>query len=98
MLAREHLARRLVKQQASVEEAIRLYGELTIPVTPPATPRAVPNDADDDQVIAAALAAGAELIVSGDSDLLVLHPWRGMQILKTAEALQYVLNAKTEIR
>lgn len=65
-------------------------------VTPLSTPRAVPNDIDDDQVIACALAAGTKLIVSGDSDLLVLHPWKGIHILNAAEAVRFVVNAKTE--
>lgn len=38
VLARDHLARRLAQQQTSVDQAIRLYGELTIPVTPLTTP------------------------------------------------------------
>ena len=79
----------------SIEEAIRLYAALTIEVTPMATPRIVPNDIDDDQIIACALVAGAELIVSGDSDLLVLHPWRGKRILKASKALPFELNANT---
>jgi predicted nucleic acid-binding protein len=54
----------------------------------------VPNDIDDNQVIATALAAGAQLIVSGDQDLLVLHPWRGIQILKAAGAWQWLLGEK----
>jgi putative PIN family toxin of toxin-antitoxin system len=90
VLAREHLARRLAQQRTAIEEVIRLYEEICISVTPLSIPRAVPNDIDDDQVIACALAAGAQLIVSGDSDLLVLHPWRGIQILNAAEALQFV--------
>jgi uncharacterized protein len=96
VLAREHLAMRLVKQQSSIEAAIGLYGDLAIPFNPLATPRAVLNDVDDDQVIAVALAAGAELIVTGDRDLLVLHPWQGIQILKPADALKFVLNANTK--
>ncbi len=75
---------RLAQQQTAVEDAIRLYEELCIAVTPLSTPRAVPNDIDDDQVIACALAAGVTLIVSGDSDLLALHPWREIQILNAA--------------
>ena len=59
-------------------------------VVPEPIERTVPTDADDDAVIATALAAGAELIVSGDSDLLALHPFRGMQILKSADALSFV--------
>ncbi len=39
------------------------------------------RDAKDDKVLECALAAGADLIVSGDGDLLVLHPWRGIPIL-----------------
>ena len=54
------------------------------------------NDIDDDQVIACVLAAGAQLIASGDSDLLVLHPWKNIHILNAAEAVQFVKNAKTE--
>lgn len=96
VLSRDHLARRLANQQAAVEDAIRLYEALFIPVTPLSTPRAVPNDIDDDQVIACALAAGAQLIVSGDSDLLVLHPWKGIHILNAAEAVQFVVSANAE--
>ena len=35
-------------------------------------PRVVPTDADDDFVVAAALAAGVDAIVTGDSDLLAV--------------------------
>ena len=34
-----------------------------------------------------ALAAGADIIVSSDDDLLVLHPWRGVRILRPADYL-----------
>ena len=53
-------------------------------------PRTVPSDPDDDAVIATGIAAGADLIVSGDSDLLALHPYRGMQILSAADAVRHV--------
>jgi len=96
VINRDHLVSRLIQQQKDVEDAIRLYEDLCIPVTPLSTPRVVPNDIDDDQVIACALAAGAQLIVSGDSDLLVLHPWKGIHILNAAEAVKFVVNAKTE--
>ena len=32
-----------------------------------------------------AFAAGADTIISGDDDLLVLHPWRGVRILRPAD-------------
>jgi len=50
------------------------------------------RDVDDDAVIATALAAKADVIATGDSDLLVLHPCQEIQILNAADALQLVQN------
>jgi uncharacterized protein len=46
------------------------------------------RDPDDDEVLALALAASAELIVSGDNDLLVLEQFEGVPIVNAAQALQ----------
>ncbi len=43
------------------------------------------TDADDNKFLALALDSGAKLIVTGDQDLLVLHPWRGVEILKAGD-------------
>jgi putative PIN family toxin of toxin-antitoxin system len=45
------------------------------------------RDAKDNKYLELALAAGAWAIVSGDADLLVLHPWRDVRILRPAEYL-----------
>jgi uncharacterized protein len=45
------------------------------------------RDPKDDMYLELALAAGAETIVSSDDDLLVLHPWRGVRILRPADYL-----------
>lgn len=45
------------------------------------------RDVKDNKYLELARAAGAGVIVSGDADLLVLHPWRGVRILRPAEYL-----------
>lgn len=45
------------------------------------------SDPKDDKYLELALAAGAHTIISGDAHLLVLHPWRGVRILRPAEYL-----------
>lgn len=43
------------------------------------------RDAKDDKYLELALAAQADVIVSSDSDLLVMDPWRGIRILTPAQ-------------
>jgi predicted nucleic acid-binding protein len=50
-------------------------------------PGRVCRDADDDLVLAAALAAKADAIVTGDQDLLVLKRFKGIPILNPRDCL-----------
>jgi putative PIN family toxin of toxin-antitoxin system len=43
------------------------------------------RDADDNFILALALACKADAIVSSDQDLLVLNPWNGIAVLTSAE-------------
>ena len=45
------------------------------------------RDPGDDKYLKLALASAADVIVSSDADLLVLHPWRGVRILRPAAYL-----------
>ena len=45
------------------------------------------RDAKDNKYLELALASQAKIIVSGDNDLLILDPWRGVRILRPAEYL-----------
>lgn len=80
----------LVRSNTSRDQALaelRQWAEL---VDPPPLPQPVCRDPDDDAVLALALAAGAELIVSGDNDLLVLGSYAGIPIVDAAQALQRI--------
>jgi putative PIN family toxin of toxin-antitoxin system len=79
----EEALRRKVRLPAPRAAAIRRFLEEHLRVVPPA---AVEGDAcrdpDDLPVLGAAIAAGADCIVSGDGDLLELGSFRGIPILK----------------
>ena len=51
------------------------------------------RDAKDNKYLELALAARATIIVSSDDDLLVLHPWRGVRILRPAAYLALDLSS-----
>lgn len=58
-------------------------------IEPAELPRVV-RDPDDDHVLACALAARADLIVTGDNDLLDLNAYQDIQIVTAAEALRRI--------
>ena len=77
----------------SSEQALALVEELhdlCQIVTPTGRARAVLADPDDDMVLECAAAAGADLIVSGDSHLLELGQWRNIPILSPAEFVKQI--------
>lgn len=89
VLGRPHLADRLRKQRGSVDNALALYAAMIVLVEPGNVPRSVPRDPDDDHVVALAVSAQAELIVSGDRHLHELGPtFGGIRIAKPAEAVR----------
>ena len=68
--------------------AARRHGDGATLVIPASTPRVVALDADDDHVIAAAVAARAHLIVSGDrKHLLPIGAHQGIAIVTARQAL-----------
>lgn len=72
----------------SVDELVARYAALVSLVTPAAVPRVVANDPDDDHVIAAAVAAQAALIVTGDrKHLLPIGVHEGIAIVTAVQAL-----------
>ena len=62
-------AARIESFGTSIAALVAQYTALVSLVMPASVPRVVANDADDDHVIAAAVAARAELIVTGSGDL-----------------------------
>lgn len=88
-------SRRIAAYCATTPSALTVrYGALVTLVTPADVPKVIINDADDDQVLACALAAKADLIVSGDKHLHSLGgTYQGIRIVAPAEAVRLVETA-----
>lgn len=95
VLLRPYLARRLTTIGNDAATILRDYMTVTRLVTP-IDIAPVCRDADDDMVLATALAAKAELIVSGDDDLLTLGRWRDIAIVTAADAIALLKGKSAE--
>lgn len=93
VLSRPSPTKQLAAIGKTIREVLADYIEAVDLVEPVDVPRVVPTDADDDHVIAAAVAARAEIIVSGDSDLLALGSHQGINILSAAMAVERISGA-----
>ncbi|MGA7538928.1 MAG: putative toxin-antitoxin system toxin component, PIN family [Steroidobacteraceae bacterium] len=88
VIARDKFAKRVRAAGLSAAELVQDYEHLAEVVTPEALPAPVSRDPDDDHVLACALAAKAEIIVSGDKrHLLVLTEYQGIPIRTASDAL-----------
>lgn len=78
-----------VKREAQEFLAMLSEGEDVVFVTPGERIREVVADPEDDKFLACAVAAGAEVIVSGDRHLLDLGQFRGIAIVDPAGLLAW---------
>jgi putative PIN family toxin of toxin-antitoxin system len=86
VLARSKFARQLEARGLTAVEVADGYGALVSVVVPAVIAPTVVKDVADDMVIATALAAGVDLIVSGDAHILDLKSFQGIEIVDPAEA------------
>jgi len=80
----------LKRTDTSRERSLAEVRRLAEVIAPPPLPRPVCRDPDDDEVLALAIAARVELIVSGDNDLLSLGSFQGVPIVVPAEAVIFI--------
>lgn len=90
VLSRAKLSERI--QLAGVEHQDLVFGlaALCNIVAPTAIPSTILDDPDDDHVLACAVGAAAEMIVSGDRHLLRLGGYQGIAIRTAADVLARV--------
>jgi putative PIN family toxin of toxin-antitoxin system len=90
VLPRKKLAKKVLATSLTVTQMLRHYQRLTTVVNARGLTQAVSRDTDDDEVLACAVAAHAELIISGDGDLLDLKRFKHIPILTPIQALHHI--------
>lgn len=95
VIGRDKFTRRVHAANLSAADLVDDYRRLAHLTEPQVLSAPVSRDPDDDQVLACALGAEAQLIVTGDQDLLVLSPFRRIRILPAREALDLIGSSST---
>ncbi len=90
VLHRKKLAKQVLSTGLTAAQMLHNYQRLASVVTARRLAQQVSRDADADAVLACALAAQADLIVSGDADLLVLKQFQDMRIVTAAQAVKII--------
>ena len=91
VMTREKFAKRLAAAGLTPLGIVSEIRRLAVMAVPTEVPRVVPNDPDDDHVLACAVAANADLIVSGDKDLHALGGnYNGIPIVTPAQAVKLI--------
>lgn len=89
ILARPKFAARITASMLTVDQLVERYALLT-KVVRPIPLQGVAPDPDDDVVIATALAARAECIVTGDKPLLGVMTYQGVRIVGVGKAVERI--------
>lgn len=91
ILIRSKFAKAIAATGLPSDELVLGYAELTTVVEPTQIALTIVEDPSDDQVLACAIAAHADLIVSGDKHLHSLGgQFKGITIIRPAEAARII--------
>lgn len=91
VLTRPSLTKPLVTLGKTADQVLADYAAAAEIVPVPPLAQAVCRDPDDDDVLALALAAHADLVISGDQDLLVLGRFHGIPIVTPRQAWEHLI-------
>jgi len=90
VLSREKFAKQLAKRGLTIGDVFDGYAALVLIVAPAVIAPTITRDPADDQVLAAALAAQVDMIVSGDVHLLDLKSFKDIEIVTPTTAVERI--------
>lgn len=86
---RRHLTEKFKFSAQETDEVLELLRERATIVVPAPLGEPVCRDSDDDAILATAVAANADCIVTGDADLLDIRRFRSVDIVQPAGFAEY---------
>jgi putative PIN family toxin of toxin-antitoxin system len=90
VLHRQKLVSRLTRAHRTVDEVVHQFRQISTSIAVSESYPQITRDPKDDMVLACAVAAKAEAIVSGDNDLLVLKHYQNIPVMRPAHVLQKI--------
>ena len=92
ILDREKFRSKLATKNRTTGQIVALYAQLADIVEPAVLPATIPGllDPDDRHILACAVAARADLIISGDKRVRQIQTYQGIPIVSAAEALRRI--------
>jgi uncharacterized protein len=88
VLGREKFTKHLQVRDLTATQIFEGYAALTTVVVPAIIPPVIIDDPDDDAVLACAVAAKVDLVVSGDPHLVKLGQYEGIPVGAPSEAVE----------
>jgi putative PIN family toxin of toxin-antitoxin system len=88
VLGREKFTKHLQDRELTATQIFEGYAALTTVVVPEIIPAVIIEDPDDDAVLACAVAAKVDFVVSGDPHLAQLEQYEGIPIVTPAQAVE----------
>ena len=88
VLSREKFASRFVLAGTGIDELVFGYASLANLIRADEIEPVIKSDPQDDQVLACAKTANADVIVSGDNHLLALQQYQNVEILTAGQLLE----------
>ncbi len=96
-LGKSRLAKAVLATGLDANQMLHNYRRLATLVAARQLSRPVSRDVDDDAVLACAITARADLVVTGDNDLLVLKEFNGVPIVTPRVAIERIANRASTI-
>ena len=87
-LVAEGVCRDIVKRR--LPALLQIYQDSATVLKPKSLRKPVCRDPDDDELLAIALAGKAEIILTGDKDLLTLKQFQGIKILSPRQFVEWM--------